>query len=171
MIKPHLQYLSYVLRHKWFVMCSCFRYRLFWRGIVHDLSKFLPCEWFLYVRRFYGPDRVASQVSRAKTGYFHVPKEENPFNYAWLHHIHCNSHHWQHWWLARGEDAGLALEMPLADVVEMVCDWMGAGKAQGHGDDLRIWYEFNRKKMILHPLTREIVEGLIGRSAFPLNFS
>lgn len=129
---------------------------------MHDLSKFLPCEWFPYVRRFYGPDKRAKQVARAKTGYFHMPEEKDPFNYAWLHHIHRNSHHWQSWLLCQDEDADLVLEMSFADVVEMVCDWRGAGRAQGHGDDLVSWYKAHEEKMKLHPSTRRAVEHLVG---------
>lgn len=166
MIKPHLQYLSYVLRHKWFVMRDCFRFGLLWRGVTHDLSKFLPCEWGPYVRHFYGPDKRAEQVSKASTGYFHAPKEKDPFNYAWLHHIHRGSHHWQHWLLTQDEDEGLVLEMPVPDVVEMVCDWRGAGRAQGHGDDLVPWYKAHEEKMKLHPNTKWHVENLVGVSRF-----
>jgi len=152
-LKSHLQYLSYVIRHKWFVMCECFHYGLIWRGVTHDLGKFLPCEWFPYVNQFYGPDKKAQAIARAKTGYFHVPKEKDPFNYAWLHHLHGNSHHWQHWLLVQ--------DMPFCDVIEMVCDWRGAGRAQGHGDDLVPWYTKNKDKMQLHPETRDLVNALV----------
>ena len=162
-MKSHWQYLSYVLRHKWFVMRECFKYGLFWRGLVHDLSKFLPCEWFPYVNQFYGPDQKAAQVSKAKTGYFHVPDEKDPFSYAWLHHLHGNSHHWQHWLLIQDTDEDLVLEMPFCDVIEMVCDWRGAGRAQGHGDDLVSWYTKNKDKMQLHPAVRDQVEMMVYR--------
>jgi hypothetical protein len=167
-IKPHLQYLSYVLRHKWFVMRECFRYRLYWRGITHDLTKFLPCEWFPYVNKFYGPDKLAERVTKANTGYFHAPRQKDPFNYAWLHHLHhpLNSHHWQHWLLVQDDDDNLVLEMPLADVIEMVCDWRGAGRAQGKGDDVLLWYREHEKKMKLHPDTRWRVEDMVDPSRF-----
>ncbi|MBZ0293912.1 MAG: DUF5662 family protein [Anaerolineae bacterium] len=44
-MKKHWQYLKYVFRHKWYVFWSCVEYGLFWRGLVHDLSKFTPEEW------------------------------------------------------------------------------------------------------------------------------
>lgn len=35
--------------HKWLVMKHCFRLGLYWRGLTHDLSKYMPSE-FAYVR-------------------------------------------------------------------------------------------------------------------------
>ena len=166
---PHLQYLGYVLRHKWYVLRECFRYRLFWRGLTHDLSKFSWSEWSPYVHHFYGPDQKAERVASANTGYFHAPRAKDPFNYAWLHHLRLNSHHWQHWLLVQDDDDDLVLEMPVADVIEMVCDWRGAGMAQGHGDDLVLWYRKHEKKMKLHPNTRQHVELLIDHSRSPIS--
>jgi len=56
-MKKYLQYLSYVLRHKWHVSLECFHHGLYWRGITHDLSKFLPDEFIPYARYFYGSYR------------------------------------------------------------------------------------------------------------------
>lgn len=107
-MKAHLQYLSYVLRHKWFVLVECWKMGLFWRGLVHDLSKFTPAEWFPYVRYFYGPkieigtEQVFDPVAEDFTL---VPKMDAPksvklnFDIAWLRHQKRNSHHWQFWLL------------------------------------------------------------------------
>ena len=43
------RYLSYVIRHRWFVMIECFKRGLIWRGLTHDLSKFHPSEFFPYM--------------------------------------------------------------------------------------------------------------------------
>ena len=62
-MKPHWQYLSYVIRHKWFVLLAGLSLRVpLWQLIVHDWSKFLPCEWFPYVRFFYGMPTVGDVV-------------------------------------------------------------------------------------------------------------
>lgn len=54
-IRPHLEYLRYVLRHKWFVFLACRKLKVpLWQSIVHDWSKLTPCEWLPYVRKFYG---------------------------------------------------------------------------------------------------------------------
>lgn len=31
--------------HKWLVMKHCFRLGLYWRGLTHDLSKYMPSEF------------------------------------------------------------------------------------------------------------------------------
>lgn len=161
MIKPHLQYLSYMARHKWHVMRECFKNGLYWRGLKHDWSKFLPSEWFPYVRHFYGPEDRAKRIRRDKTGYYKPTGVSEQFDRAWLHHIHHNNHHWQYWLLVQDEDEDKTLEMPVAAVTEMVCDWRGAGRAQGHGDDLIPWYNKNKGKMQLHPRTRSSVELMV----------
>ena len=51
-MNKYLKYLSYVLRHKWFVMLACFKVKLFWQGITHDLSKFLPDEFISLDERY-----------------------------------------------------------------------------------------------------------------------
>ena len=39
------RYLWYVIRHKWFVGVECVKRGLWWRGLVHDLSKFVKEGW------------------------------------------------------------------------------------------------------------------------------
>jgi hypothetical protein len=125
-----------------------------WRGLVHDLSKFLPSEWTPYVHAFYAPD--------GSSRYMETPE----FNRAWLLHQHRNPHHWQHWCLRMDCGYVAVLEMPREFAREMVADWIGAGMAQGKPDTLA-WYEQNADKMLLHPNTREMAEGLLKREARP----
>ena len=51
--------------------------------------------------------------------------------------------------------------MPEHFVREMVADWIGAGRAQGHGDDIVPWYRRNAHIMVLHPQTSLLVEHLL----------
>lgn len=165
-LSAHLRYLLYVLRHKWFVLVECYKVGCVWRGLVHDLSKFMPSEWNAYVDSFYGgawPDVDPTPAGLKSMGFHQRTKAEieRAFDHAWLLHQHRNPHHWQFWLLQNDEDGTYALPMPYAYVLEMVCDWRGAGRAQGHGDDLIPWYEKNRDKMILHQDTRIIVDKLV----------
>lgn len=143
-MKAHLQYLSYVLRHKWFVLIECWGMGLFWRGLVHDLSKFTPAEWFSYVRYFYGDGDA-----------------ELDFDMAWNHHQKANDHHWQYWVLFNDDGDVKVLPMPLKARAEMLCDWRGAGRALGKPDTLA-WYSANKDKMQLHPETRIWIEWQLG---------
>ena len=154
----HLKYLSYVLRHKWFVFQGCLQRGLLWRGLVHDLSKFLPSEWFPYVEHFYG---IKRKPWRDKTGYYKpTDTGDLDFDQAWLFHQHRNDHHWQFWCLTE-DDTGKAicLPMPHKAVLEMVSDWCGAGRAQGkQPGEVHEWYAINKGRMHLHADSRTQAE-------------
>jgi len=93
-MKKHLKYLSYVIRHRWYVFVECLKMGLVWRGLVHDLSKFLPSEWFPYVNYFNGEWRCKGDVPPD----YKAPQEiKADFDLAWLKHQHRNPHHWQYW--------------------------------------------------------------------------
>ena len=162
------KYLKYLLRHKWFVMIECFKVGLVWRGLKHDLSKFRPCEFIPYAKFFYGDH----SPKRDSTGYYKpTDTGDKAFDFAWLLHQKINDHHWQ-WWVLPEDDGGTKLlEMSENAMLEMVCDWVGAGKAQGFqslSDDIyketRIWYNKNKSKIQLNPNTRSAIERIINVS-------
>ena len=153
-MNKHLKYLKYLARHKFFVMQECFKVGLWWRGIVHDISKFTPTEWFPYVETFYGE----KPSPRDHSGAYDPLKIGGDFDYAWLSHQHNNPHHWQYWML-RGDDGWTkTLPMPHEYRLEMLCDWRGAGRAIKGRDETKDWYAANKEKMVLHPETRAWVE-------------
>jgi len=162
-MRAHLAYLRYVLRHKWFVFVECIKLGIPWRGLVHDWHKFLPGEWFPYVRFFYHPDGTPKQ-RRDETGYYKpTDTGDAAFDYAWLLHQKRGKHHWQ-WWVLPEDEGGIkVLPMPDKYRREMLADWRGAGRAQGKPDTRR-WYEANKDKMQLHPETRAWIEEQLGIS-------
>ena len=139
-------------------MLECFKYGLYWQGLTHDLSKLLPSEFFPYANFFYGDRQGSIKKGRDKTGYYKpTDTGDNAFDFAWLLHQKRNKHHWQ-WWCLPEDEGGLkVLEMPLKYRLEMLCDWRGAGRAQGTPDVLR-WYEKNRNRMILGMATQIWIE-------------
>lgn len=150
------KYFWYTVRHKAFVFIECLRLGIPWRGLVHDLSKFLPDEFLPYARHFYG--RPGPHAA-ADSG-------EEAFNLAWLKHQRRNLHHWQAWLLRFDDGTVRALEMPDEYRREMLADWRGAGRAQGKPDTLE-WYMQNQQKMVLGFATRAWVEqelGIAGRT-------
>lgn len=164
----HLKYLSYVVRHKWFVFLACLKHGLILRGIVHDWNKFLPSEWFAYAEFFYGRGKVLRDKKR-ETGYLtpdeidEIKRINGRFDRAWLMHQHRSSHHWQHHVLREDSGKTKVLEMPEADTLEMVCDWIGAGRAiTGETGTTPDWYSRNCWRMALGSVTRARVEGLLG---------
>ena len=168
-MRRYIAYLRYLIRHRRYVRRACWGEGLYWRGLVHDLSKFRPDEFIPYARHFYNRDGSKKQA-RGKTGYYKPTDTGDPaFDFAWFLHQKRNRHHWQ-WWILPEDDGGTKImEMDRDSVREMVCDWAGAGKAQGFfspPDDeyyeTRKWYEKNNQKMQLHPRTRTLVHTMIG---------
>lgn len=113
----------------------------------HDHSKYLAKEYVAYDNYFYGGNRS-----------FNVVRD---FNDAWLHHIHHNPHHWQHWILIHDDSPQEALFMPVCYVVEMICDWWSFSFKTGDLYEIFNWYEKHKDYMILHEKTRSIVENLL----------
>ena len=144
-MKEHLQYAGYIARHKYFVGAACFKEGLLLRGLLHDWHKLLPSEWTPYVRFFYG--KKTTLVREA-------------FERAWLRHQRRAEHHWQWWVLRKDNGKEKPLRMSPEARMEMLCDWYGAGQAQGKGGWMHTleWYTNNKSKMCLHPETREWVE-------------
>jgi hypothetical protein len=148
-------YLKYILRHKWYVMWECFRHGLYWQGLVHDLSKFRPSEFFPYANFFYEEHRCERGLN---TRPLHI---DYAFDLAWLKHLHRNPHHWQHW-IRNGDDGTIRIfEMPRKYWLEMVADWVGAGIVITGQREVQKWYLKNRDKISLHIKTRLTVETLL----------
>ena len=161
-MKKYIQYLRYVIKHKWFVLQECYKVGLYWRGITHDMSKFRPSEFIPYARYFYGnypTDEECRQAYRCNVSLGKSKEQiEHEFNIAWLEHIHRNKHHWQYWILR--EDSGKTIEMGMniKNIKEMICDWRGAGRAIHGVDETKNWYKKNRDNMKLNESTRKIVD-------------
>ena len=115
--------------------------------MTHDQSKYSKEEYDAYDAYFYGNKSYA------------VVQE---FNKAWLHHIHNNPHHWQHWILIEDDpETGefyKCLEMPTKYVIEMICDWWSFSFAKGNLKEIFSWYDAHKDIMKLHKNTRKLVE-------------
>lgn len=151
MIK-HWQYFKYVTRHRWFVFLACCRLGIPFRGLIHDLSKYRPSEWFPYTNYFYGKDSEANRLANRDRRPEFV--EDTAFDLAWLFHQKRNKHHWQFWVLPKDDGTVRCLPMPDKHRREMVADWIGAGRAISGRKDWRPWYDKQRNVIQLHPETR-----------------
>lgn len=126
----------------------------------HDMSKYSLDEYDAYDNYFYGEQ--TSEVLEQ-------------FNYAWLHHIHNNPHHWQHWVLIQDKggfnkdpDKIIALDMPDNDILHMICDWWSfSWKNYWESDnpkDLKKvfnWYDAKLNTIILSENTRHKVDAFL----------
>lgn len=109
----------------------------------HDKSKYSAEEYTAYNNYFYGK---------------RTPEVEKAFNYAWLHHIHNNPHHWQHWLLQEDDGDMIPLEMPVNYVIEMLCDhWAFSWKSENL-KEIQSWYDTNKDNIVLNENTRTLYE-------------
>lgn len=117
----------------------------------HDNSKYDVEEYDAYDKYFYGGEKTA--------------EVKQNFNLAWLHHIHNNPHHWQHWVLIN-DDPGLGmviLDMPHNYVIEMICDWWAFSWAKGNLYEIFSWYDQHKAYMKLSDATRKTVEDILSK--------
>ena len=135
--KKMWRHLRTVQTHRKWVRHYCFLAGIPWRGIKHDLSKYSPTEFFESARYWTG---THSPIEEAK--------KDQGYSRAWLHHRGRNPHHWAYW--ADNFSEGLTVApMPKNDFVEMVCDFLAAGRAY-KGDTFsytgeRIWWIHDRE--------------------------
>jgi len=136
-----------VCKHKWYVFKECRACGFTWLGIVHDLSKFGPSEFISSARHFQG-DRSPIDAEKEKLGY----------SKAWLHHKSHNKHHWEYWTDFADDGSVIANELPFKYLVEMICDWIGAGKAyrkeEWTPDEPLKYYNKVEDKLHLHLYTK-----------------
>jgi len=133
-------------------MKYCFKSGLYLQGILHDLSKFTPVEFFSSVKYFNGK-KSPTECERDNLGY----------SLAWLNHKGRNKHHWEYW-----IDHELKFDssrMPEKYVYEMVCDQIGAGQVY-MGKEWKqsspLEYHLSCKnRRGLHPETLELFEMIL----------
>lgn len=136
----------------------------------HDQSKFMPEEYDAYDNYFYNGGHSTEEGKKA-------------FDEAFLHHIHMNPHHWQHWVLVDDwgdswasshieEKQTRAQDMPDIYILEMICDWWsfswkaffehGANKdAEKDIYEIFDWYDDHKKTIIFSDQTKNKVEKLL----------
>lgn len=151
--KGHLETIN---KHKLEVMKNCFRVGLYKQGLLHDLSKYTPCEFLAGVKYFQG-DKSPNHAQRTAEG---VSK-------AWLHHKGRNKHHFEYWidYPDHSEGEMTGMKMPVNYVVEMFCDRVAACKIYNKekytdADSLN-YYLKGRGKYIIHPDTDVLIHRLL----------
>ena len=113
----HLKTITY---HKYLVAKGCFRVGLYKQGLLHDMSKYSPAEFWVGVKYYQG-DRSPNNAEREEKGY----------SAAWLHHKGRNKHHYEYWidYSVHGCPGGMApVPMPYRYIAEMVMDRIAASK-------------------------------------------
>ena len=150
-----LKHFVTVTKHRWLVMCGCFRIGLYRQGLTHDLSKYSPVE-FLTGARYY-------QGNRSPNG---AEREEKGYSEAWIHHKGRNPHHYEYWTdLNRETRRYEPIPVPRKYLAEMIMDRRAAcmtyeGAAYSCASPLA-YHERSLERNLMHPETRRQLEFLL----------
>ena len=141
--------------HKYFVMKGCFKVGLYKQGLLHDLSKYSPSEFWVGAKYFQG-NQSPNNAERDALGY----------SSAWLHHKGRNKHHYEYWIDYNTRAGGMApVPMPTRYVVEMLVDRIAASKiyeGDRYTDSSPLKYFLKgAQKAPIHPDTSALLEKLL----------
>lgn len=183
-VNKYWQHFKTITKHRHKVMWLCFRIKLYKQGLLHDLSKYSPIEFFTSAKYYQG---TSSPID--------AEKNDKGYSLAWLHHKGHNPHHWEYWVDNLGpqpvnvigifkpsfrnsyreelnKDTILetteyqsrpdAIDMPHKYILEMVCDMVAAGQVY-LGDKWTNkspleFYEKNKNHMLLSYGTKRLLE-------------
>lgn len=156
----YLAWFKYLTKHRWYVMLECFKKGIYLRGLLHDIDKYLPYQFIPYANYHFNSD--GSRINRRdSTGHYDAFESgDTEFEMSIYLHWRRSKHHWESWVIPHNDSKYKVFPMDMTTIKEMICDWKGAGKANGTPDIIK-WYKANKEKLILHPDTREIVENLL----------
>ena len=141
-----------VVKHKWKVFRLCCKVGIPMQGLLHDMSKFSPIEFFesarYYTNGTYSPIRNC--------------KEKKGYSMAWIHHKNHNKHHYEYWYDYNAKTPSPM--MPFKYFLEMVCDSFAAGMVY-QGKNWTKEYQFtywNKVKdhAIMHPNMFQLLETI-----------
>lgn len=129
-MKKMLKHFVRITKHKWIVLKLCIKAGIPYRGLVHDLSKYSPTEFFESCKYYENHSPIEDE------------KRKQGYSKAWLHHKGRNKHHSDYWY-----DPKAPIAMPILPykyAVEMVCDNLAAGlvyngKAWENDTQLNYW--------------------------------
>lgn len=149
-----------ITAHRKLVREYCFAVGLYRQGLLHDLSKYSPTEFWVGAKYFQG-DRSPNNAEREDRGY----------SSSWLHHKGRNKHH-NEYWLDYSGKKGIVfsgMEMPLCYVVENFMDRIAACRiyqkeAYTQKSPL-IYYNRGKQYVVMHPHSQAILEDLLKRLA------
>lgn len=123
----------------------------------HDSSKYSDEEYNAYDNYFYGKSKRKGDVAKAIEAY----RIDRAFDYAWIHHIHNNPHHWQYWVLIHDDGGRKALDIPERYIKEMISDWAAFSYLNKNPQGILDWYASNREKQTMTFRTRVKVDEYV----------
>lgn len=149
------QHFCTITKHHHVVFVHCCKAGIPWRGLLHDLSKYSPTE-FWEGARYYQKVRSPNVGARMANGY----------SKAWMHHKGRNRHHFEYWTDYNPQyHKMMPVKMPLKFVAEMFCDRVAASKiyrGKEYTDEYPLTYFLNGKDArVIHPETSDYLEHLL----------
>lgn len=153
-IMKFLKHFKTISKHKQIVFKECRACGIPWQGFFHDLSKYSLTEFFSSAKYFQG-NKSPTDAEKAKLGY----------SFAWLHHKGCNPHHCEYWIDYDDNGKIIANKIPSKYVIEMICDWIGAGmvysKEKWNQSEPLNYYKKVRKGRYFHQETEWLILKLL----------
>lgn len=169
MIKNFFGHLHTINKHRFYVFKLSIRAGIPFRGLMHDLSKYSPVEFFEGVKYYNGK---RSPISFCK--------QEKGYSKAWLHHKGRNKHHFEYW--IDNVAPNKTPIMPYKYTVEMICDTIAAGlvyKGKEWTNSSPLEYYNNRKdkeyinediKQVLVTVYEQVAKNGINKTITRKNF-
>ena len=153
-VKRTIMHFHVVNKHRWFVFYYSIKAGIPIRGLLHDLSKYSPTEFFESVKYFDG-HKSPITVAKINKGY----------SEAWLHHKGRNKHHIEYWEdIKSGENKYFGAFMPYKYLVESLCDRISAGRVYNGknwslNDPINYWKRIERDSVVSkHPGVVEFID-------------
>lgn len=121
----------------------------------HDASKFSDSEFDGYRMKWYPTKAEEAKMKEDKELEQLI---SDRYDKCWEHHYTVNAHHPKHW---VNPDTGIAEDMTLDAIIELLCDW--EAMSLKFGTSTLKWYENDAKdeKAALSPKSKEIIEDLL----------
>ena len=148
-----------ILRHKYWVFHYACLAGIPWQGFMHDWSKFSRMEFVESVRYYNG---IGSPIWLCKV-------LNHGMSYAWIHHHGRNLHHYEAW--QDDFDHGAhPVDMPYRYAVEMLCDFLAAGRAYGRdqftfASEYAWWQRKKQNGVAMTEHMQQFVEAVLSRLA------
>lgn len=152
-LKNVIKHFNLITHHKWVVFKLCCKIGEPWRGLVHDISKYSPIEFWESANYYVGDH---SPITEAK--------KDKGYSEAWLHHKGRNKHHLEYWVDHNAPEVTPMIPYPYA--AEMICDKLAAGMIyQGEKwtkeFELSYWEEREKNRVEMNPKMKDFITAVM----------
>ena len=147
-MKKFFKHLHLINKHRFYVLIHCAKCGIFFRGLVHDLSKYSPVEFWESVKYFNGEHSPIEDC-----------RKENGYSMAWLNHKGRNRHHFEYWY---DHYCNTQPIIPYKYLIECICDRISAskiyfGKNFEKQSVLNYWLDGDYKLNHINPKVKEFI--------------